>query len=194
MKLTKATFRKRCLQENRKNALHGKIYKDFIVNKILKKELKELLGNKRGKKILFFYPLPNEADIRKTLYYFRKKEQIFLPFMVGKSFKMVPFRLPLKRKKFGIFEAGNSLKTIRKIDIAIVPVVGIDGNLQRLGFGKGMYDRFFPTLKKRPFTIFVQLQACTTQAEICDKYDIKADDYISYNRVIQQRTRHKRRV
>lgn len=68
--------------------------------------------------------------------------------MQGESFKMVPFRLPLKKKKFGIYEAGNSLRDIKNIDVAIVPVVGVDGNLQRVGFGKGMYDRFFEKLKK----------------------------------------------
>jgi len=187
MNLTKKTFREICLKKNKKLGQRNKIYKNYRINRELRALLKALVKGKRNKKILFYYPLQNEADIRKTLGLFRKKHQIFLPFMEGKSFKMVPFRLPLKRKKFGIKEAGNSLRSINKIDIAIVPVVGIDKNMQRLGFGKGMYDRFFPTLKKRPFTIFVQLEPCITKKRVCDRYDIAADYYISSKKTISRR-------
>jgi len=105
----------------------------------------------------------------------RQKNDIYIPFMQGKSFKMVPFRLPLKRKKFGIFEAGNTHRNINKIDIAIVPVVGVDGNLQRVGFGKGMYDRFFAKLKNKPYTIFIQPEICFTKELVCDSYDVACD-------------------
>ena len=183
----KTSFRKKCLQINKKKSSQNTLYKNYRVNRELQKLLKSLLRRKKRAKILFYYPLPYEADIRKTLALFRKKEQIFLPFMEGKSFKMVPFRLPLKRKRFGIMEAGNSLRIINKIDIAIVPVVGIDKNLQRVGFGKGMYDRFFPTLKTKPFTIFVQLEPCITKKKVCDAYDIAADYYISSRKSISRR-------
>lgn len=56
-----------------------------------------------------------------------------------------------------------------------MPVVGVDGNLQRVGFGKGMYDRFFAKLKKRPYTIFIQSEFCYTKEFICDEYDITCD-------------------
>ena len=126
-------------------------------------------------KILFYTSLPFEADTFKIIKDLRKKCDLFVPFMQGESFKMVPFRLPLKKKMFGIYEAGNSLRNIKKIDIAIVPVVGIDGNLQRIGFGKGMYDRFFAKLKKRPYIIFIQSEFCYTKKSICDDYDIACD-------------------
>ena len=95
--------------------------------------------------------------------------------MVGESFKMVPFRLPLKKKNFGIYEAGNTIRNINKIDIAIVPTIGVDGRLQRIGFGKGMYDRFFEKLKKRPYMIFIQPEFCYTKKIICDDYDVACD-------------------
>jgi 5-formyltetrahydrofolate cyclo-ligase len=187
MSPTKASFRKKCLQTTKKAAKNNTLYKNYQINRELQRVLHSLLKRKKSANILFYYPLQNEADIRKTLGLFRKKHNIFLPFMEGKSFKMVPFRLPLKRKKFGIMEAGNSFRIINKIDIAIVPVVGIDKNLQRVGFGKGMYDRFFPTLKKKPFTIFVQLEPCITKKRVCDAYDIAADYYISSRKSISRR-------
>ena len=171
MSLTKAIFRENCLKKMKNSSRHNKFYKDSLLNMKLLKILKSC----RRKNILFYYPLPFEADITKTLHKLRKQCNVFVPFMEGESFKMVPFRLPLKQNSFGIFEAGNSLKKINNIDIAIVPSVGVDVNLQRIGFGKGMYDRFFEKLKKKPYTIFIQPDICYTNESICDIYDVSCD-------------------
>ena len=171
MPLTKAKFRQTCLKKMKNSSKHDRFYRNAMLNKKLYKKLKKV----KNKKILFFCPLPFEADIMKTLLKMRKNCDIFVPFMQGKSFKMVPFRLPLKKNKFGILEAGNTKRNINRIDIAIVPAVGVDGNLQRIGFGKGMYDRFFEKLKKRPYTIFIQPKICYTKEIICDSYDVASD-------------------
>ena len=171
MPLTKLKFREKCLKKMKNSSKHNKFYKDSLLNIKLLKELK----NCRRKNLLFYYPLSFESDIAKTLYKLRKKCNVFIPFMEGESFKMVPFRLPLKQNNFSIFEAGNSLKKIKNIDIAIVPAVGVDVNLQRVGFGKGMYDRFFEKIKKKPYTIFIQPEFCYTNKSICDSYDVSCD-------------------
>ena len=171
MSLTKSTFRQNCIKKMKNAPRSTKYSRDAIINERLLKEIKRL----KPKSILFYYPLEFEADIRKTLLRVRKVCDVYLPFMQDKSFKVVPFRLPLKKKKFGIYEAGNTLRNINKIDIVIVPAVGVDGKLQRIGFGKGMYDRFFESLSKRPYTIFVQPDICFTKEFICDEYDIKCD-------------------
>ena len=171
MPLTKTVFRQNCLQKIKNSPKHNKIYRNSLLNNRLLKELKGV----KNSTILFYYPLPMEVNILKVLTKMRQNNDIFIPFMQGESFKMVPFRLPLKKKEFGIFEAGNTNRDINKIDIAIVPVVGVDGNLQRVGFGKGIYDRFFETLKKRPYTIFIQQEFCHTREFICDSYDVVGD-------------------
>jgi 5-formyltetrahydrofolate cyclo-ligase len=181
MTLTKSEFRKKCL-EKLKNR-ETRLYESYRVNK----RLYSLLRSKKQKNILFYYPLKSELDIRKVLQKLRKKHNIFIPFMVGKSFKMVPFRLPLKKKRFGIFEAGNTLRNIKKIDIAVVPVVGVDGNLQRIGFGKGMYDRFFEKLKQRPYIIFIQSELCYTKEKICDSFDVTGDRIITPKKEIKRK-------
>ncbi|MCW8838959.1 MAG: 5-formyltetrahydrofolate cyclo-ligase [Thiovulaceae bacterium] len=175
MILTKNSFRQICLKRMKNIYKNSNIYNKNIINNLLLKELKGL----SGKNILLYNPLPIEADIRKSIIYLRKKNNLFVPFMENESFKIVPFRLPLQKKNFGIYEAGNSLKKIRKIDIAIVPVVGVDGNLQRVGFGKGMYDRFFGKLEKKPYTIFIQPKLCFTKEYICDHYDVAGDMLLS---------------
>lgn len=175
MPLRKKIFREDCFRKIKKVPKLSRFYRNAKINAGIQKELKNI----KNKRVLVYNSLEFEADITKTIKKLRKKCDIFVPFMQGESFKMVPFRLPLKKNRFGIYEAGKSLKNIYKIDIAIVPIVGIDGNLQRVGFGKGMYDRFFAKLKKRPYTIFVQTKLCYTKEIICDDYDIACDVLIT---------------
>ena len=184
MSITKELFRNECLQKQRKK-LPNRVYFDAKTNQNLLTELKKRV--KRNQKILFFIPLKNEADIRKTLQKLRKKHTILVPFMEEESFKMVPYRLPLKRKKFGIYEAGNSYKQFKNIDIAVVPAVGIDKNLKRVGFGKGMYDRFFARLRKKPYTVFVQRKLCYIDKSVCDDYDVCADVVIAGDGRLEKR-------
>jgi len=189
MTLTKTLFRQKCLQKLQNAGTHNSKYKDYSLNKELQRRLRGLIN----KKILFFYPLKNEVDLRKTMLHIRKKNEVYLPFMEGESFKMVTYRLPLVKKRFGIYEAGNTLKNNNKIDIAIVPIIGVDGNLQRIGFGKGMYDRFFEKLKKKPYIIFIQRELCYTKEQVCDDYDITCDLLLTPKKMIVKKDRVKLR-
>jgi len=184
--LSKENFRKVCLNSFKQEPKHNRLYRTKKINQQLFKALKKV---KHKKRILFYYPLGFEADIVQTLKNCRKKYEIVIPFMQGKSFKMVPFRFPLKQKKFGIFEAGDSHRVIKNVDVAIVPVIGVDGNFQRIGFGKGMYDRFFATLAQKPYTIFIQPKLCFTKKHICDSYDISCDILLTPTKKIDRKNR-----
>ena len=188
MTLTKAKFRKDCLNKLSNTSKHNKLYRDSLVNNKLLKELKHI----RNKSVLLYYPLGVEVDLRKVMKIIRKTNNVYLPFMQYQSFKMVPFRLPLHKKKFNILEAGNTIKKINRVDIAIVPTVGVDGKLQRIGFGKGMYDRFFDKLKKKPYTIFIQPEICYTKELVCDSYDVACDLLITPKVNMLSRTRVKK--
>ena len=167
----KNSFRQKCLK--------AKKFNRYYVSKIIAKEIEKIA--KDYKKILFFLPLKNEVDVFPLLNKLRrKKHTIFVPFMEDLSFKMVKYGLPLKKKKFSILEPLNKNKTLEKVDLAIVPVVGIDRNFKRLGFGKGMYDRFFEKLNYKPKILFVQLRPCIFNGVLSEKHDIKGDFYITY--------------
>ncbi|MGZ5208616.1 MAG: 5-formyltetrahydrofolate cyclo-ligase [Sulfuricurvum sp.] len=169
--MTKSDFRSECLQKLRNLPKSGKLTRDARVNH----HLLTVIHQYKSKRILCYWPFGFEADIRKTILALRPKKSLYLPFMEGVSFKMVPLRYPLVHKAFGIYEPRNSYLKLKLIDIAIVPVVGVDGAGARIGFGKGMYDRFFPTLRSKPLTIFVQSSRCRTSLPLCDDYDIRGD-------------------
>ncbi len=175
MSVSKVTFRKKCLKRLRGVAQQNRSYRDGWINRRLQAHPKL----RSADAILGFWPMGMEPDIRATLGRFRRSKKVYLPFMEDDSFKMVPFRLPLRPKRFGIYEPGNTNRKIKKIDVAIVPAVGVDGEGRRVGFGKGMYDRFFARLHQKPYIIFVQRELCKTTNYICDDYDVKADQLIT---------------
>ncbi|PLY11099.1 MAG: 5-formyltetrahydrofolate cyclo-ligase [Arcobacter sp.] len=172
----KSDFRKSCIKKLKFVSRFTKNYKDKkIVNEIYKTICKLKKEN-----VLLYIPLDLEVDVYPLIKRLRreKRVQVFVPYMEGLSFKAVKYRLPLKTKKFGIKEPNNSFSS-RKIDLAIVPAVGIDGANKRIGFGKGMYDRFFYNLNYKPTILFTQRKLCKTTEILSDKYDIKADIIIS---------------
>ncbi|MBD3801202.1 MAG: 5-formyltetrahydrofolate cyclo-ligase [Campylobacterales bacterium] len=170
--MTKAAFRDICLEKQRSVWEHNRLERDKRLCDALYAEVRTT----GGRDILLFWPLGSEPDLRPLLHRLRREGwNVYLPFMVGASFRMVPFRYPMYRKKFGIYEPGYSNRNINKIDIAVVPAVGVDARARRIGFGKGMYDRFFARLNRKPKTIFVQLEECMTNEKICDDYDVSAD-------------------
>jgi len=178
--IDKASFRKLCMKKLETASLNNKKSKEHKAIKSLEKLLKALNPDA----ILFYLPLGYELDLRSLLQ--KQKRMIkkcYVPFMVGESFKMVPYRLPLRVGNFGVSEPKNTIQKIKNVDVAIVPVLGVDTDARRVGFGKGMYDRFFPTLTKKPITIFVQLDECLCNEKVTDDYDIQADIYITPNSI-----------
>jgi 5-formyltetrahydrofolate cyclo-ligase len=169
---TKGDFRKKCLDRLRFIAKNGKYKKD----KIVALKLKEIIFAHNFKNILLYIPLKSEVDVMPILNLLKKskKHNVYVPYMTKDSFKIVNYRLPLKLKKFGIKEPPNSTRKA-KIDLAIVPIVGVDKLNKRVGFGKGMYDRFFDGLNKKPTIIFVQLELCKCNKILSSKYDIQSD-------------------
>ena len=63
------------------------------------------------------------------------------------SFESWIFREPLYVNKFGIPEPKNSKKKIVP-DLIMVPLVAFDDHLNRIGYGKGYYDRSLKNISK----------------------------------------------
>jgi len=175
MNHAKGDFRQSCISKLRCISRLTKIKKEKIIVHKLHLLIKEL----NAKKILIYIPLDLEVNVMPLINRLRKeKKEVYVPFMCGDSFKAVKYRLPIEKKRFGIKEPENSFFNA-KIDLAIVPIVGIDKLYKRIGFGKGMYDRFFHRLCFRPTVIFTQLTLCQSDAILTNEYDIQADYIIT---------------
>ena len=171
----KSDFRKSCIKRLKFTSVISKYYKD----KIVIKKLENFINRSKSKNILLYIPLGIEVDVKPLINKLRKDRNVYVPYMEGDSFKIVKYRLPLQKKKFGIKEPNNSFMKPQKIDLAIVPVVGVDAIGKRIGYGKGMYDRFFSRLSYKPTLVFTQLILCKSDKILSESYDIQADYIIT---------------
>ena len=93
------------------------------------------------------------------------------------SFKTWNYKEPLYINKYGILEPFKSNKEIIP-DLVIVPLVAFDNNLNRIGYGKGYYDRKLEKINKSNKKI-VSLGAAYSFQECknipTDKHDFKLD-------------------
>jgi len=173
----------------------GAVKNSYKRDKLVEKKILSLLSHLKVRSVLLYVPLPIEANVNGVIATCRRKKcKVYVPFMEGVSFKMVKWRLPLSTKKFNIKEPKNSFAVKPKIDFAIVPVIGVDGAFKRIGFGKGMYDRFFESLAPKPPIAFVQKEFCMTQSLLSEGHDIAADIYLTPYQTIIKRGKNGSRV
>jgi len=174
--MDKKSFRKICIDRLKKRQNNTYKLDKMVINKLL-----YIIRRSKSKTIMLYIPLGIEVNITSLIIQLRKEKKIVLvPFMEGESFSLVKYRLPLNIKQFGVKEPSNSNKYNNKIDLAIVPVIGIDGTLRRVGFGKGFYDRFFEKNRKNiSKVLFVGRKRCICSEIITDDYDVKGDAYIT---------------
>jgi len=183
--MDKITFRKMCIERVKKRKRVHSYGQDKQINKLLY----NYITSSKSKVIMLYLPLKIEVNINPLIKMLRKERKVLLvPFMEGESFSLVKYRLPLKIKKFGVKEPNKSNRYNKKIDLAIVPIIGTDKTLRRVGFGKGFYDRFFAKNHKNISTIFfVGREYCFSSEVITDDWDVKGDFYITPKRSLLER-------
>ena len=146
MKYGKNYLRNKFLLKRKKKHTSKEKFNFTLIFNLIKKHF----GNK---KIIIggYYPSNYEVDILNFLKEASKKKfRITLP--VVQSSTLMCFRLwkikePLYVSTFGILEPENKKKEIIP-DLIIVPLVAFDGRLNRIGYGKGYYDRSLRKIKK----------------------------------------------
>ena len=175
--MDKQIFRKASLSKLR--ALSWQ--KRYVMDKQINTMLYRLIKERQAKTVMLYVPLEIEVNVTPLIQRLRRTGILVLvPFMEGKSFRLVKYRLPLKKKKYGVKEPKFSKQfRKRRIDLSIVPIVGTDRSLRRVGFGKGMYDRFFIQEKRWvDSVVFVQRVLCISEKNVTNDYDVGADSVI----------------
>ena len=136
-----------------------------------------------------YYPSNHEIDDLKILGLLEKKNfKISLP-KIRKNNQMDFFKWsnndPLKINKFGIPEP-ISLKKFYP-DILLVPLVGYDNDLNRLGYGGGFYDRYIEKIEKTKKIIKIGLAFSFQKIKNIplNQYDKKLDFIITEKEILK---------
>ena len=146
MKYDKTYLRKKFLLYRKKKYLKSKKFNFNLIFKLIKKHFYK-------KKIIIagYYPSNYEVNVLNFLEKASKKKfKIVLPVVKSSnkmSFKPWVIKDPLYVNKFGMLEPKNSNEEIIP-DLIMVPLVAFDNRLNRIGYGKGYYDRSLKKIKK----------------------------------------------
>ncbi len=176
MKYDKSYLRNKFLLKRKEKYLATRKFKfNFnLIFKLIKKHF-----HKRKIIIAGYYPSNYEVNILNFIEKASKnKFKIVLPVIKSSndmSFKSWIFKEPLYINKFGMLEPNKLNKEIIP-DLIIVPLAAFDRKLNRIGYGKGYYDKSLQKIskiKKKAITLGIaySFQKCATIPT--NKYDFK---------------------
>ena len=110
--------------------------------------------------ILMYHSLPDELQTIKFLRKWRDRKRFFLPRVNGVNLDILPYEeTRLELGSFHIEEpTGDDVVNVDDIELMVVPAVAFDRKGNRLGRGKGFYDRLLSTSKATKIGVGYEFQ------------------------------------
>ncbi len=102
-----------------------------------------------AEKILMYHSLPDELSTREFIDKWSGRKQFYLPRVNGVNLELLPYHR--SRMKLGAFHIeepeGDDITPAELMEMIIVPGVAFDRRGNRVGRGKGFYDRLLAETK-----------------------------------------------
>ena len=152
-----------------------------ILNKLLSE--KAFINSDR---VALYFPIDGEVD---TLEIFKKcidlEKKVFLPKTQGS--RLVFLRTKnleeLVSGPFNIPEPASHVERAEELDLILVPGIGFDFSGNRIGYGKGFYDRFLKDVSRRiSFALAYRFQVLESVPAF--KTDVRAGHIITEEGII----------
>lgn len=148
--------------------------------------MQHLLNHPRLKKahtIMLYYSLPDEVDTHTVIdSLLMNGKTILLPRVTGEeTMELRRYTGPrdLSLGAYGIMEpTGNVFDDYQSVDLAVVPGMAFDMSGNRMGRGRGYYDRLLPLLK-HTYKIGVCFPFQLVESVPHDVYDVRMDEVIT---------------
>lgn len=130
-------------------------------------------------RILMYHSLPDELSTHRFLKKWNGKKNFYLPRVNGVNLEILPY--DESRLELGAFHieepTGENTVPVEEIELVVVPAVAYDRRGNRLGRGKGFYDRLLATTKATKVGVGYEFQIVD---EIpVETHDVKMDMIIT---------------
>jgi len=138
-----------------------------------------------AKSVLLYWSLPDELPTHNFIVKWSSKKQMLLPMVKGEKMLIKPFTSAddLRKSDMGIWEPDAQKEYLRQIDLVIVPGIAFDRNKNRLGRGKGYYDRYFNNKNITKIGICYDFQLL--EIIPTEPFDVRMDKIITPNYTVQ---------
>ena len=139
-------------------------------------------------RILMYHSLPDELSTRDFLGKWSGRKHFFLPRVNGVNLDILPYEQT--RLHLGAFEIeepdGNDLTDIADIELIIVPAVAYDRHGNRVGRGKGYYDRMLAGSRATKVGVGYDFQLIDDAIDT-DSHDVPVDIVITQSHTVIRR-------
>lgn len=111
------------------------------ISKVIVANIRESEVYKKSKRVMIFYPLSNEVDLLDLL---NDDKDFYLPRVNGDKLECCPYKQgdELSVSSFNVLEPVSQSVSKSDVELVFVPALCVDKTCNRLGYGKGFYDRF----------------------------------------------------
>jgi 5-formyltetrahydrofolate cyclo-ligase len=150
--------------------------------------LESLPAFQEAKIVLLYHSLKDEVRTHSFIEKWKERKTVLLPVVDGENLKLRIYKssADLRTGAYGIEEPTGKLFTeYDKIDLTIIPGVSFDEKGNRLGRGKGYYDRLLPNIKAYKIGICFAFQV--SEEIPTEPHDTKMNLVITENGILNEK-------
>lgn len=140
-------------------------------------------------RILMYHSLPDELSTLEFIDKWHGRKHFFLPRVNGVNLDILPY--DKSRLEYGAFHieepAGDDVRDIADVELIVVPAVAYDRKGNRVGRGKGYYDRLLGSTKALKIGVGYDFQL--VDLVDAESHDIPVDIVITQSEVVYVKRR-----
>lgn len=177
--IRKSIIAKRDLKKEENSLKDSKIFKNLI----------SLNSYKRAKKIFIYIGFGSEINTKSLIEIMLKEgKEVFVPKVLEEE--MIALKITslnnLIESKFKILEPIGEKSDIdgEEFDLIIMPGVAFDRSGNRIGYGKGYYDKYLKDIKSDIKKIALAYELQLIEEIETEEHDLKVDSIITENEII----------